>query len=276
MGRKKGTNQELQQHARGRLRTKFSDWILNPHDQEDFGFDFEVRLTEPDNGFFSITPNSFLLQLKSSEEFDNPDNVHADLDVDYLTDDCLEQSVPVALLIYERARDDFYWCILQSYCWDVLDEENAGWRDQQSVRIHPESEPLPGTNEINSHAEWGLRNKFRRKLEEAEDRIALRRHIDALEHYSQGNQHENQTHLASTDDIKQYKREKLDSADQHLKTGAKSQAFSELFDIYRIPERDELTLEAIIKLLKSRNIDHPAIAFIQDEFTEEGMALFRR
>jgi len=45
MGKEKGRTHELEQYSRGLFLARFSDWVVNSLDEEDYAFDFEVRPT---------------------------------------------------------------------------------------------------------------------------------------------------------------------------------------------------------------------------------------
>lgn len=274
MGRKKSHSQELEQYARGRLRSVFSDWILNPREQEDFGFDYEVRLTEKKDDFFVVTPSNFFVQLKASEHFDDNESVYWDLDVDYLIEDCLPAPIPVVLMIFERESDEFYWSVIQTYCWDVLDGTNETWRNQKTARIRVDRMPL--MEKLDSFEALASQSKFRRDITEAEDRISIRRHIRIVKPDDDKEPRSQHSRIASAGDVEKFKSRKLESARELLRAGAKSRALAELFEIYHMPERDEATLEAIVELIKARDIIHPIIAFAHDEFAQTGIELAKK
>jgi hypothetical protein len=86
--------------------------VVDSKDQEDYAFDFEIRPTGILADRYEVTPSPFFVQLKASERCDDQDEVWCDLDADFLGEDCLTATIPAVLVIYERAADEFYWCVL--------------------------------------------------------------------------------------------------------------------------------------------------------------------
>lgn len=271
MGREKSPNQQLEQYSRGRLRTKFSNWILNSHDEEDFGFDYDVRLTEPEERHVELSATQFYLQLKASESFDNEETVFWDLDVEYLVDDCLNARVPVVLLIYEKKADEFYWCVLQPYCWDNLNEQRDAWQDQETVRIRIDRDSVIKNNSKETFPDRYPQRGFHQAIEDAQERITFRLHANIVRPDSDKAISPVARKLADTDEIIQYKKRRVERGRKLLDAGNKSQALSILLEVYNLPEWDEPSIEAIIELLQTREITHPMIAFAQNEFSETGL-----
>lgn len=127
MAKKKDHSSELEQLSRGKLRMVLSDWVVNSLDAEDYAFDFEVRpigwIVDPRE----VDATPFYVQLKASTRLEHETRVWWDLDTSFLIEDCLTASIPVVLVVYDRAANECYWCVLQRYCWDVLDEEHDKW-----------------------------------------------------------------------------------------------------------------------------------------------------
>lgn len=271
MGRKKSSNQELEKYSEGRLRTEFSSWILNSHQDEDFGFDYNVQVTDPNSGLRDITSYQFYLQLKASEVFDNDESVYWDIDVDYIVDDCLSSNIPVVLLIYERENDEFYWCILQTFFWDTLNEKQNEWREQETVRVRIDREQRATVEDSELFYSSDCQPEFLKKIDRAQERISFRQHVNTIQPDSQPKIDYSESQLADSSEISAYKREQLEHGRELLSSGSLSQALSILLDVYNMPEWDIHSVEAIVELLKARDITHPVIAFAQYEFAETGL-----
>ncbi|WP_167837310.1 DUF4365 domain-containing protein [Halosimplex halophilum] len=240
----------------------FSEWIVNSHDEEDFGFDFEIRPTErSESGFYNVKPSGFYAQLKASEEFEGETEISFDMEVDYLLEECLSTTVPVMLALYDRGEDEFYWCILQKYCWDILEENKSNWRDQETVRLKIQRKPLSATFQ---------KHILRTEVKKVQDRIAFRRYIGEIKTVGSPSNAEDLSDNSSTEE---YKHQRLDLVRQLLNSGNKSRALSELIEIYNMPGEDRGKLEAIIQLLESREITDPVIAVAQRRFAVEGLYL---
>ncbi|WP_252699685.1 DUF4365 domain-containing protein [Natronosalvus vescus] len=259
MGKKKDRNQELEQHSRGRLQTLFSRWVVNSL-EEDYAFDFEVRPTESQPGSTVVTSSPFFVQLKASNRFDDPDSVWWDLKSDFVLNDCLRASVPVVLLIYERWNDEFYWCVLQDYCWDVLDTQRNGWREQSTVRVTIARNSLSGKlAQLNS--EVGATRR----------RLSLREYIATSQRSMLEMRPE--TAFASTDAVAAYKAERFDEAMEFVEAGRAERALTKLMQVYQMPEEDEPTAETIGQLLHLRETDEPGVAFEKVRLARDGFRI---
>lgn len=263
-----GQKEESEKYSRGRFESTFSEWIVNSRDEEDFGFDFEVRVTESDEDLFVITPSNFFVQLKASEEFENDESVYWDLDVEFLVDDCLQSPIPVVLMIYERASDEFYWCVLQSRCWDGFDDNKQRWREQQTVRVRIDrSKSTP--------VDFVTRSNFQSELSAVEGRIVLRSFVNVVNPDADSKSGISQRRIADADDVIEYEQNQLEIAKDLIDSGATSRALVKLIEIYQMPETDEPTLDAILELLSLRTLDHPVVAFVHDEISSVGMEIVR-
>jgi len=110
-----------------------SDWIVNPL-ENDFGFDFEVRITEGTNrDTQKVTKISFYIQNKSTIH-PQEDHTSVDLKIEDL-ELYLTQLIPVLLVKYDITNNIFYWEIIQTYIWDILNNENPNWKRQKYKRI---------------------------------------------------------------------------------------------------------------------------------------------
>ena len=146
MAKERSPSHELEQHSRGMFLARFSNWVVNSLVVADYAFDFEVRPTGQFVDPLEVRQSPFYVQLKASEQFDDPESVWCDLDTRELTGDFLSASIPAMLCIYERSSDQFNWCVLQPYCWDILNERNPDWRSQSEVRIRTGRDPLGATD----------------------------------------------------------------------------------------------------------------------------------
>lgn len=264
----KSPEQELGRYAEMRLGLLFSDWIVNSHDEEDFGFDFEIRPTEiGEDGFFEVSPQNFYVQVKSTEEFEGEEVVSTVLSVDKLIDDYLRVPIPVVLVAYERASDEFYWCIIQEYCWDHLDGEHDRWRSQKYVTIKLKRKPLEKAK--NMHI-------LHQKLSSTQEQIAFRKHINSIDSAASKNPRALETGLASSEDVLEYKNRRVDVARLLVNRGLIAKALTELLEVYQMPGEDEAKLKAIVTLLQARQIDHPVIAIAQNRFACEGLELIEK
>lgn len=166
------------------------------------------------------------------------------------------------MLIYEKANDEFTWCIAQRYCWDVLDEKRPGWRDQKTVRIR-----LERGRGLESKGEHHLRSA----IEEVGRRISTRQHVAASnrESFSPASV----TELATTEQVREYKQDLIEEAYHFAALGDTEKALQKVFDVYQLPETSELTLDAISHLLSLREISEASIAFSKIHLAVEGLQL---
>ena len=267
MGKRKDSNHELERYSRGRLRMTLSRWVVNSLD-EDYAFDFEVRPTE---GFESgshdehgnrVLSSPFYVQLKASESFGNSQKVWHDFDTEELIDDFLQASIPAVLVICDRAQEELYWCVLQSYIWDVLDVEQSGWRDQSTVRVKTSRESLSESIRL-SH----LRNDIRK----AEHRLSTRQYVASAD---RGTLHlPAEMDVASATQVREYKRELIKDALDIADAGRIERALSKLMEVYQMAENDEQTLEAVRHLIDFRPTDDPGTALTKIRLAHNGLQL---
>jgi hypothetical protein len=244
-----------------------SRWVVNSLD-EDYAFDFEVRPTEGfeansrDEHGNKVLPSPFYVQLKSSEKFDDPESVWHDLDTDFLIEDCLQASIPVVLVICDRDWEELYWCVLQSYCWDVLDEEYNEWREQSEVRIRIERKPLSDSIKL---------SELRSALREAEHRLSTRQYVASARRGTL--HHPAKMNVASAIQVREYKREIVEDALDIASAGRIERALSKLMEVYQMAEEDEQTLETVRHLLELRMTDDPGPALTKISLANDGLRL---
>lgn len=262
MAKRKDRNQVLEQYSRGRVQSLLAEWVVNSLDHEDYAFDYEVRPTSAIPFPLEVYPAPFYAQLKSSRRFDDDEHVWHDFDVDFLVEDCLQSSVPVVLFIYEKWNDELNWCVAQHYCWDVLDEEREDWREQSTVRVKLERTHL--------RDDAGL-NHLRNAVERAQRRITTRDFIATSRR--QPFDHLPGATIASNDEVIQYKERLLDESTALLEAEQADAAVVKLLEVYKLPEDDGPTLEAIHSLLDLLPTDEPAVAFAKIRFASDGLEL---
>ena len=126
-------NQQLEQESRSKFSFLFSSWIVNDL-PNDFGFDFEVRITEKGNSAANqvVTGLSFYVQLKATEN-EVPD-YYCDLETSDIKLYC-NTNIPVLIVQYYSKFDFFVYEIVQIYVWDVIEKQNPNWHDQTTNRI---------------------------------------------------------------------------------------------------------------------------------------------
>ena len=127
--------QILEEESKAKISYLLADWIVNEL-SNDFGFDYDVRVTEQNNEIPDkqiVTGLSFYIQLKSTD--DNCENgFFQDLSVADIKL-YLENSIPVLLVKYYSKCDLMFYEIIQSYVWDILDIENPKWKEKGEKRI---------------------------------------------------------------------------------------------------------------------------------------------
>lgn len=143
MGKEKPDEHVLEREAGSRLTYILSDWIINKHDEEDYGIDFVVKPTTSDGEQLGTEID---IQLKSSEEYDGDTEVSQRIDTDAL-EDYMRSRKPVFLMAYERDSDEIYWELIQEFIWEAYGRDPSNWRDQQTVTVRLDRTPLSETRE---------------------------------------------------------------------------------------------------------------------------------
>jgi hypothetical protein len=143
MGKEKPDEHVLEREAGSRLTYILSDWIINKHDEEDYGIDFVVKPTTSEGEQLGTEID---IQLKSSEEYDGDTEVSQTIDTDAL-DDYMQSRKPVFLMVYDRKSDEIYWELIQGYIWEAYGRDPSTWRDQQTVTIRLDRSLLSETRE---------------------------------------------------------------------------------------------------------------------------------
>ncbi|RDZ59692.1 hypothetical protein C5B90_19945, partial [Haloferax sp. Atlit-12N] len=209
-----------------------------------------------------VRQSPFFVQLKATEKFDGSEVAKWQFQTSYLIEDCLSASIPVVLCLYERSSDQFYWCILQSYCWDVLDEQNPEWRSQTYVQIQIDREPLETP---------GGMQRLMRTVSRAQRRITMRSSIASQRRGTFANPPG--TQLASTEEVRRHKRELVEDAHRLAIADHLYRALSRVMYVYQLPEDDRPRLDAICYLLALRVTTAPDIALAKLRLANHGLAL---
>lgn len=133
MPKKRTIQQKSEAESKGVLATLLKDWIVNPLNN-DFGFDFEVRLTSSINEKTAeVSEISFYIQNKSSIYSKNEKAIE-DISVEDWTL-YLGQRIPVLIVKYDIPQKEFYWEIAQDYLWDTIEKEDQNWKRKKTKRI---------------------------------------------------------------------------------------------------------------------------------------------
>jgi len=263
MGKEKVPSHELEQYSRGLFLARFSDWVVNSLDEEDYAFDFEVRPTGKFVDPRQVRQAPFFVQLKACELCDDEEEVWYDFpETDYLVEDCLSASIPVVLCLFERRLEQFSWCVLQPYCWDVLDAEKPEWRTQTGVRVRFPRDSLEGT--------LGKRQLLQ-GVAQAQRRITMRSSIASKRRGTFA--HPPGTLLASTEEVRTHKRELVEDARLLADAGHPDRALRRFMQVFQLPEDDRPTVDAISYLLALREITDPQIAFGKLRLASQGLSI---
>lgn len=142
MGKEKTQEHSLETEARGALGMVLSDWVINPHDQDDYGVDFSVRPVKEQEQL----PTEIDIQLKASESYDGESDVVQRIDTDAL-EDYMRSRKPVFLMVYEQVSGEIYWTLIQEYIWEEYGRDPESWRNQSTVTIRLDRTPLSDSRE---------------------------------------------------------------------------------------------------------------------------------
>lgn len=241
MVKKRKIQQISEAESKGMLLTTFKDWIVNPLGN-DFGFDFEVRLTAPlDEKTQQVSVISFYVQNKSSINSKNEKAVE-----DLAIDDWilfLGQRIPVLITKFDIAKKEFYWEIAQDYLWDTIEKKDENWRRQKYKRIT-------------------LTKKIQ-DLDKLKDSIiASQKRITRYHSLSLGIGEGiiiNEVELSQLSKIRkknldEYKSLSLIEAYFERRMGNRQESIKSLMDVYHSPNADETKVRAIIGIIFELNI----------------------
>ena len=240
MVKKRKIQQISEDESKGVLITLFKDWIVNPLDN-DFGFDFDVRLTSPiDKKTQEVSEISFYVQNKSSINT-KIDKAIEDLNVDdwilYLG-----QRIPVLIVKYDISKKLFYWEIAQDYLWDVIEKEDPNWSRQKTKRI-----TLIKT--INDPDE------IKRAIFASQARITRHHSLNLAIGEGIKVDEEDLHELTKIRGkfLDEYKTLSLKESYLKSKAGEKEKSFELLMDVYNSPKNDENKIRSIIGIIYELN-----------------------
>lgn len=241
MVKKRKIQQKSEDESKGVFLTLFKDWIVNPLDN-DFGFDFDVRLTLPiDETTQEVSEISFYVQNKSSIN-SKIDKAIEDLSVDDWTL-YLGQRIPVLIVKYDISKKLFYWEIAQDYLWDIIEKEDSNWSRQKTKRITL-------TKIINDLDE------IKRAIFASQARIT--RHHSLNLAIGEGIKVDEEDLREFTKIrgkfLDEYKTLSLKESYLKSKAGEKEESFELLMDVYKSPKNDENKIRSIIGIISFLNI----------------------
>ena len=223
---------------------------------EDYGFDFNVRLTEGE-GTQTVSGQTFDAQLKGTGK--TKDENFVDLTVtDWLL--YLENKVPVVLFRCIINSNIIFWEIAQDYALDKLEKEDKDWRKNTTKRICFEKVLTKDLNE--------LKNAVRK----SQARI-IRNNMLLLEiGEGVGSEIEEKLKHAKRYDL-EAKALTLVSASEAMKHGDFEKSKELLIEVYKNPKNDEPKIRAIIGLVYQLNIADSGENQKAVEICEEGLQL---
>ena len=126
--------QILEEESSSQLRLALSRYVVNSQDN-DFGIDFDVALTEEGEERQEVEADHFFVQLKSSQSYEKENEVHWDLGTDHINQ-YVNLPAPVVLVLYSAETEKLYWEIIQEYVWDNLEHSTPAWARQGTCRIN--------------------------------------------------------------------------------------------------------------------------------------------
>jgi hypothetical protein len=240
MVKKRTIQQKSHDESKGMLLTIFKDWIVNALDN-DFGFDFEVRLTAPmDDKTQEVTEISFYVQNKSSINSEKEKAIE-----DLETDDWvlfLGQRIPVLITKYDIVKKEFYWEIAQDYLWDIIEKEDQNWKRRKFKRIIL-------TKKI------GNLNEIRNAIIVSQKRITRYHSLNLAigEGIKIDEQELSKLTKIREKALEEYKYLSLREAYFARKKGDRQASIKSLIDVYHSPKNDEAKVRAIIGIIFELN-----------------------
>jgi hypothetical protein len=240
MVKKRKIQQKSEDESKGVLITLFKDWIVNPLDN-DFGFDFDVRLTSPiDAKTQEVSEISFYVQNKSSINT-KIDKAIEDLNVDDWTL-YLGQRIPVLIVKYDISKKLFYWEIAQDYLWDVIEKEDPNWSRQTTKRITL----IKTINDL---------DEIKRAIFASQARITRHHSLNLAIGEGIKVDEEDLHELTKIRGkfLDEYKTLSLKESYLKSKAGEKEKSFELLMDVYNSPKNDENKIRSIIGIIYELN-----------------------
>lgn len=251
--------QRASKKSESELLRVFNDWIVNRLG-DDFGIDFDVRVCEymDDMKKQKVETFAFFLQLKS-----NNDKCKGTYSEKLSMSDLIffyEQSLPVVLIKYYEKCDSFYYEIIQTYVWDILNEEDPNWRLKKYKTI-------PLTKKFENLT------VLKNELIETSKRIARNtvfnmRLGDGIK-FSESQKHRQKYLL-------EYKSLSMNVAFDAVKNGEFENAISTFEEIANAPNTDEFKLNAILNIIQQLNPKNPNNHYKIIKLSNEGEELAKR
>ncbi|MGA2912118.1 MAG: DUF4365 domain-containing protein [Methanoregula sp.] len=261
MPKQRARPQVLKQLSDGKLRSLLSDWIVNDL-PEDFGFDYDVRVTEvnpekPDKQI--VTGLSFYIQLKSTDD-DCEKGFFHDLSItDFNL--YLENTTPVLLIKYYSKCDLIFYEIIHSYVWDVLDREDPKWRENTVKRIHL-------TKKLDDL------QRIKKEIQDVKIRI-----IRKFNYYNMSlgeGIHPSEYDSLRIKDLQEYKYKTIRVAFSEIQTGNEIKGITLLEEAYRAPKEDLLKFSANVNLILQLNPLNPENHAKIIQYSKEGIELSKK
>ncbi|MCX6777593.1 MAG: DUF4365 domain-containing protein [Candidatus Micrarchaeota archaeon] len=252
--------------SKGKLLTLLSQqFIVNPLTNEDFGFDFDVRITTKQTDANAIvSEQSFYVQNKSVIDSDGT-SVYEDLSISDL-ELYRKQHIPLVLTKYDIKNDVFYWEIIQPYIADVIEKEDPNWRNQKTKRIH-------FTKVFSQDF-----TSFTKEILAAQVRIIRSGYLGLglLEGIAINKDDLSDLKRNRERNLVNFKAESLLLFQLESKKGKKEAAYEALVSAYNAPGEDEGKVRAIIGIISSLNISVPGDNAHACQLADEGISLARK
>lgn len=234
--KKRKIQQISEDESKGVLQKLLKDWILNPL-ENDFGFDFDVRLTNPvDSKTQEVSEIAFFIQNKSSI------TSHKEKAIEQLSMDdwvlYLGSKAPVLIKKYDIPNQEFYWEIAQDYLWDVIEKEDPNWKRQKSkaIRLTKKIKDLDEIKKAILISQKRITRYHSLSLGLGEGIKIDRKDLSALEKYRERA-------------LDEFKILSLQQCYYQNKAGNKEESIKILRDVYNSPKNDEAKIMAIIGLI---------------------------
>lgn len=262
MTKERSDNQRLEDLSRAKAKAILSQFVVNDL-ENDFGLDLEVALTKSGEERQTVQPQNFYIQLKSSHDYGSKDTIAEDVETDDL-EYWINQPVPVVLVAYSESTDELYWTVIQSHVWDVLNEENPGWRRQGTSRVR-----------ISRDRKLGDLDDLEDTVLRTQNRIVRRQsrglNIGEGVEFTPEDFSEMDAQIES--DILSFKGHTLEKAHQLFKQGRTEEGDELVKEVYEAPRDDKGKLKAIDAQVFLKDSFEPEVAFEVMELAEEGIEL---
>ncbi len=256
MVKKRKIQQKCEAESKGMLLAILKEWIVNPL-ENDFGFDFEVRLTSPiDDETQQVSKISFYIQNKSSINSEKEKAVE-DLGIDdWIL--FLGQRIPVLITKYDVITKEFYWEIAQNYLWDTIEKQDKNWRRKKYKRITLTNKikNLDKLKDAIILSQKRITRYHSLNLGIGEGIIINEKELDYLARIRKKN-------------LDEYKFISLKEAYYARKSGNRQASIESLMNVYNSPNPDEAKVRAIIGIIFGLNVvdlkENPKIVAFANE-----------